>query len=246
MGDLMLREDRDGLAVLTLNRPDKMNSLNVALFEELNDHLEALERQIDSVGVVMVRGAGRCFSAGNDLTAIGSPTPRANFQSHVVGRLAALPQPVISAVHGHCYTGALELALAADFIVASENARFCDTHAKFAMTPVWGMSQRLPRRVGRAAAAEMMMSARLVSGSEAVAMGLANRCWPDDIFPDAIFLFAETMVANSWHSLRGVKALMRETDGMSLDEGLAYEVFRSPGLGPDAQDRIAAFSKPKR
>ena len=147
---LVLREDRGGAATLTLNRPEKLNALNVALFAELDEHIARLEAEPESVGLVIVRGAGRCFSAGHDLADIsaGERLPRANFQAGIIERLANLPQPVITAVHGHCYTGALELALAGDLIIAAESAKFADTHAKWALTPVWGMSQRLPRRVG--------------------------------------------------------------------------------------------------
>src|SRR5512137_1071229 len=181
MTALVLREDRDGLATLILNRPDKLNALTVDLFAELGAHVDAIARQTDSVGVVMVRGAGRCFSAGNDLAdiAAGRRPPRPHFQSEIVEKLANLPQPVISAVHGHCYTGGLELALAGDLIFAAESARFGDTHARWAMAPVWGMSQRLPRRVGTYKAREMMFTCKTYSGAEAAAMGLANFCVPD-------------------------------------------------------------------
>ena len=147
MSDLVIRRDAGAVTQLTLNRPDKLNALNVALFQALEAHVADIERA--PVGVVVLRGAGRCFSAGHDLgdIAAGERLPRPNFQSHVIERLADLPLPVISAVHGHCYTGALELALAGDIIVAAEGAKFADTHAKWALTPVWGLSQRLPRRV---------------------------------------------------------------------------------------------------
>ena len=120
MGETVLRQDRGGLATLTINRPDKLNSLNVEVFQDLNAHLAALEHETDEIGCVVLRGAGRCFSAGHDLGDIakGERLPRANFQSHVIERLANLPQPVITAVHSHCYTGALELALAGDEILA--------------------------------------------------------------------------------------------------------------------------------
>ena len=85
--------------------------------------------------------------------------------------------PVISAVHSHCYTGALELALAGDLIIASEDAKFADTHAKWALTR-YGMSQRLPRRVGRTKAMEMMLTARTVGAEEAAALELANQVLP--------------------------------------------------------------------
>src|SRR5688572_7194797 len=147
MSELVLRKDEDGVATLTLNRPDKLNALNVELFEELNGHVKDIQAG-KGVAVVVLRGAGKCFSAGHDLgdIASGEKLPEPHFQSKVIERLADLPLPVISAVHGHCYTGALELALCADIIFASANAKFADTHARWALTPVWGLSQRLPRR----------------------------------------------------------------------------------------------------
>jgi len=242
---LVLREDRDGLATLTLNRPEKMNALNVELFAELLAYIEAIERETESVGLVMLRGAGKCFSAGNDLSGIaaGVRAPKPSYQSEIVERLANLPQPVISAVHGHCYTGALELALAGDLIAVSASARIGDTHARFALSPIWGMSQRLPRRVGRAKAAEMMFTARAYSGAEALAMGLANFCFADEAFEAELAKLAETILANSWFSHRANKALLAETDGMRLKDGLAHEFYRSRGRGPDMEARIAAFAR---
>ena len=127
MAGLVLREDKDGLATLTLNRPDKLNALNVEMFMELSAHVDAIALDIDRIGLVVVRGAGKCFSAGHDLADIakGERPPRPNFQSNTIERLANLPQPVISAVHGHCYTGALELALAGDLIFAAAVREVC-------------------------------------------------------------------------------------------------------------------------
>jgi len=145
MSDLVLRSDSGGVATLTLNRPDKLNALNVELFAALDAHVRDIMKT--PVAVVVLRGAGRCFSAGHDLgdIAAGEKLPEPHFQANVIERLADLPMPVITAVHGHCYTGALELALAGDIVFASANAKFGDTHAKWALTPVWGLSQRLPR-----------------------------------------------------------------------------------------------------
>src|SRR4029453_6843949 len=94
----------------------------------------------------------------------GRKRPEPFFQSRVIERLADLPQPVISAVHGHCYTGALELALAGDIVFGAEGAKFADTHAKWALTPVWGMSQRLPRRVGTHRAREVVITCCTIGG----------------------------------------------------------------------------------
>src|SRR3979490_3049242 len=111
---LVLLDQRDGLATLTLNRPEKLNSLNVEMFKELLTHVEALEHHTAKIGPVILRGAGKCFSAGHDLKDIasGEHPPRPNFQSHVVERLASRPPPIISALHGQCYTRAPELELA--------------------------------------------------------------------------------------------------------------------------------------
>ena len=243
MPALILRDDKEGLATLTLNRPEKLNALTTALFAELDAHIGQIAAATDRVGLVVLRGAGKCFSAGNDLGGIaeGERPPRPHFQSEIIERLANLPQPVISAVHGHCYTGALELALAGDLIFAAHSAKFADTHGRWSLTPAWGMSQRLPRRIGFAKAREMMFTSRTYSGAEAAAMGLANFCVPDESFEAELNKLCQEILANSWFSHRGNKRLLIETEGLPLDAGLAYEALHTPGRGPDSQQRIAAF-----
>jgi enoyl-CoA hydratase/carnithine racemase len=243
MADLVLRQDRDGVACLTLNRPDKLNALNVALFKALEAQVADLEK--GSARVVVLRGAGRCFSAGHDLgdIATGEALPRPNYQSHVIERLADLPLPVISAVHGHCYTGALELALAGDIIVAAESAKFADTHAKWALTPVWGLSQRLPRRVGTYKAREMMFTCRTYSGRDAAGMGLANICIADADFDAAVDSLTAQILAQSSFSHAANKRLLAATDGMSQGAGLAHEIYYGEGRGPDMAARISAFTR---
>lgn len=244
MKDLVLREDRDGCATLRLNRPEKLNALTIDLFAALRDHLAAIAADTDRVGLVVVRGAGRCFSAGHDLSdiAAGEKPPTPHFASETVERLANLPQVVISAVHGHCYTGGLELALAGDLIVAAESARFADTHAKWSLTPVWGMSQRLPRRVGASKAREMMFTCRTYSGRQAEAMGLADICVPDSEFDRYVDGLADEILEHSWFSHRANKRLLLSTDGLPLAAGLAMESYRAEGAGPDVEQRIAAFA----
>ena len=243
MSELVVRNDAGRVAQLTLNRPEKLNALNVDLFRALEVHVADLERT--PVGVVVVRGAGKCFSAGHDLSdiAAGEALPRANYQSHVIERLADLPLPVVSAVHGHCYTGALELALAGDIILAAEGAKFADTHARWALTPVWGLSQRLPRRVGTYKAREMMFTCRTYSGREAEAMRLANLTVPDADFDAAIETLTAQILENSSFSHAANKRLLSATDGMSQGAGLAHEIYHSEGRGPDMAERIAAFTR---
>lgn len=244
MSALVTREDRNGLATLTLNRPEKLNALTVGVFRELRAHILDLKKD-DSVHCVVLRGAGKCFSAGHDLADIaeGESVPSLGWHSETLRLMEKLPKPVIAAVHGHCYTGALEVALAADFIVASETAKFGDTHAKWALTPIWGMSQRLPRRVGSATAKKLMFTAETVRADEALRIGLAEVIYPEATFWDDVQALAEQILANSPFSHAANKHLLEATDGRDMDGGLQWEITENEGVGPDMQARINTFLK---
>lgn len=237
------RTDKNGLALLTLNRPDKLNALTVGMFEELRAHVLDLYKD-ESIGCVVLRGAGKCFSAGHDLADIskGEKVPSRGWHSETLRLLERLPKPVIAAVHGHCYTGALEVALAADFILAAESAKFADTHAKWALTPIWGMSQRLPRRVGIATAKRLMFTAETVKAEDALRIGLAEMMVPDAEFDAAIEKLAAQILANSPFSHAANKRLLEATDARDMDSGLQWEVLNNEGVGPDMAARIGAFT----
>jgi enoyl-CoA hydratase/carnithine racemase len=242
-----VRSDQAGVAVLTMNRPDVLNALSPKLFEELRAHVDRLSRQTESVGCVVLRGAGRSFSAGNDLNAIraGERAPSPHFQAETLDALELLPQPVIASVQGHCYTGALELVLACDLLLVAESAKLADTHGKWGMTPTWGMSQRLPRRIGELRAKQVMFSGRAVTGREAVALGLANECVPDAELEARTLELAREIAANSWFTLRTEKALMRGGADLPPSQALAYERANSPGAGPDMAERLKSFGAKK-
>jgi enoyl-CoA hydratase/carnithine racemase len=244
MGALVLCDIAAGLCTLTLNRAEKLNALSVASFRELDSHLDAIKPQ--DVGCILLTGAGRSFCAGHDLDGIASGDENAavgRFETGVIERLATMPMPVVAAVRGHCLTGGLELALAADIIIASDTAKFADTHAKWDLVPIWGLSQRLPRRIGEARAKEMMFASRTYSGAEAVAMGLANLCVPDTQLEAETQRFCADVLANSWRSNRAMKKLMRDTDAMTLHAGIAWELHHSEGRGPEMAERIARLRK---
>ncbi|MEM6707411.1 MAG: enoyl-CoA hydratase/isomerase family protein [Pseudomonadota bacterium] len=244
MSEVLLREDRNGVATLLLNRPDKLNALTVEMFECLRAAVRAVKKD-DSIHCVVIRGAGKCFSAGHDLADIagGERVPSPGWHSETLRMLEKLPKPVIAAVHGHCYTGALEVALAADFIVASSSARFGDTHAKWALTPVWGMSQRLPRRVGSATAKRLMFTAEMFKADEALRIGLAELVFDEASFDADLDAFCARIVDNSSFSHAANKRLLEATDGNAIDAGLQWEWMESEGSGPDAQARIERFLK---
>ncbi len=240
---LILRTDADGIATLMLNRPEALNALSPSLFVELRGHLESIAAAPDDIGVVVLRGVGRSFSSGNDIKAIqaGDRAPSPTFQAETLDFIEAMPQPVIASVQGHCYTGALELALACDLLVAAESARFADTHGKWSMTPTWGMSQRLPRRIGPLRAKQLMYTGTPITGQHAVDIGLANLCVPEDELETTTSELARTIVANSWHTLRADKRLVNEGQRYTLADGLAYERQTSPGAGPDMAERLKSF-----
>ncbi len=242
----VLREIKDGLMTLTINRADKLNALSFECFKEFAAATDYARAHTGEIGCVVLKGAGRSFCAGNDLSGLGSvfnEGDNSRFRSDTVEKLAGLPQPVIAAVQGHCLTGGLEIALAADIVICSENAKFGDTHGKWDLVPVWGLSQRLPRRVGRAKALEMSFSGRFYSGRQAETMGLANFCVADGELDAAVAAFVKDVLENSWRSSRAIKKLVDDTDGLPLKMGLAHEVHRSEGLGPETQARLARMRK---
>ena len=239
MSELVLREDDGGIATLTLNRPDKRNALNLALWGELDAHVDAIAAAGAAIGAVILRANGPSFCAGNDLKERGLDAPRPQYQASIVTKLAELPQPLIVAVQGGCFTGGLELALAGDIIVAGESANFADTHGKFGLVPIWGMSQRLPRRVGTWKAREISFTGLPVSGAQAARIGLANHCVADADLDAAARRLAEAIAAQSRHSVFAYKRLYREQADLTLDAGLEHEVANSAGVAPDIAERIA-------
>ena len=248
MTDLVTRDNRQGAAILTLNRPDKMNALTKDVFEALEQHVDALARERRTVGVVVLRGAGGNFSSGYDMQEVLNYVrahAKPHYNSEVIEKVAALPQPVISAVQGHCSTGALELALAADLIVAGESARFCDAYGRWGLTPIWGLSLRLPHRVGTAKAAEMMFTCRGYTGAEAYEMHLANYLYADAEFDARLQQLMDNVLANSWYANALSKRALAESDGLSLRDSHALELFKNEGLAPDALQRIERFFKRK-
>jgi enoyl-CoA hydratase/carnithine racemase len=249
MSKLVLRENRDGAAVLTLNRPEKLNALSKDLVDCLEDHVDKLARETKTVGLVILRGAGDNFSAGHDMAEVLAQV-KAHAKPHhyveVIEKIANLPQPVITAVQGHCSTGALELALAGDLIVAAASARFCDAYARWGLTPIWGLSLRLPHRVGTAKAAEMMFTCRSYSGAEAHDMHLANFCFADDRFEAELMALSNDILANSWYSNQVNKRVLIESDGLTLHDAHALALFKNEGLAPDAAARVTKFFKGRK
>lgn len=235
---LVLRGDDGGVTTLTLNRPDKLNALTPEVFEQLRAHLGAIATD-DSVRVVVLAGAGRSFCAGHDLGAIasGHRAPE-HFESETVDALEQLPQPTICRIQGHCFTGGLELALGCDLLIAAASAKLGDTHGQWGLVPIWGMSIRLPERVGRSTAKELMFTSRRIDGDEAARLGLVDRSVPDDELDAAVAALAAEIAANSPGTNRRVKRLVADAARMERSQALAWERRTPYGRPEDMAERM--------
>lgn len=240
----ILLDKREGVATITLNRPQSLNALSVPLWMELQRVVAELHND-DAVSVVILTGAGRSFSAGNDIRTMGNPPAGVSLriQLEVIDALEALPQPVIAAVHGYCLTGALELLLACDLVLAAESARIGDTHAKFGLVPTWGGNMRLPRRVGLAQAKEMVYTCRFYSAEECRAFGLVNQVVPDDELLEAARSLARDIQANSRESIAKQKKIINSGWSHSLADGLEWIERFHPGSAADMAERLGQFGK---
>ena len=243
--DLVIRGDSAGVATLTLNRPDKLNALTPAVFVALRRHLDAIAAD-PSVGCVVLMGAGRSFCAGHDLAAIADHAAASNphFEAETIDALEALPQPTIARLHGHCFTGGLELALGCDILLAAESSRLGDTHGQWGLAPIWGLSVRLPQRVGVSRAKELMFTSRRISGSTAAAIGLVDYCVADDELDAAVARLAAEVLANSRGSNRIAKALVAAAGERSWQDALRFERQMPFGMPEDMAQRMGAVGRP--
>ncbi len=237
----------DGVTTITLNRPDALNAITPSMLEALDAAVAAADADPEQ-RIVVLTGTGRAFSAGVDLKALGQTSPANGVVGtlldeparRLTNRLSTMPTVSIAKVNGFCFTGALEIALACDLMVVAEEAKLGDTHAKFALRPTWGMSQRLPRAVGPAKARELSFTARTFTGVEALEMGMACRAVPAAELDAEVASLSADIVANSAGSLAAYKDLYDASDRLGLSDGLAYEAANDYPIA-DTAERLAGF-----
>ena len=231
MSDQPLLIDRDGpVAVLTLNRPEALNALSLALETALCTAFRDLSTDPD-VRVIIVTGAGRAFSVGVDLKELEATGTGARDwlgKDSLIEIIRACPIPIIAAVNGYAITGGMELAMLADFIIASDQAKFADTHARVAITPSWGMTQILQRRIGPARAKQMSLTCAFVDADKALAWGLVNEVVGPDCLMTRVREIADEIAETERTTMDKIWRLIDDGGGRPLDEALAMEhaVFR--------------------
>jgi enoyl-CoA hydratase len=230
MSDEIVVERRaSGVAVVILNRPQAMNALSATLRAALYEVMVTL-RDDENVRVIVLTGAGeRAFTAGLDLKELGSGSAGlavatdADPRSNPVRAVESCGKPVIGAINGVAITGGFELALACDVLIASENARFADTHALVGIMPGWGLSQKLQRIVGAARAREMSFTGRFIDAATALDWGLVSRVVPQaQLLPEALAL-AESMAFVDPAFIREYRHLMETGASLPLRDALEYE-----------------------
>jgi enoyl-CoA hydratase/carnithine racemase len=213
-----------------LNRPDVLNALSPNLIQELKKALQEIAED-STCHVLIVKGAGRAFCAGVDLKAMNESLVGGQFTAaeilqdgnEIARIIRNMPQPAIAQVHGHCYTGATELMLFFDLIVASEDAKIGDTHAKWGILPKWGMTQRLPRLIGLLKAKEMSFTCKPLTGREAETLGLVNKAVPVEELEYTVHQLANDILQNSAQTIAAMKKVYNEGWDATLSEGLNIE-----------------------
>ncbi len=230
MSTSVLLEEREGaVATLTLNRPDAMNALSRDLRDALAQAFRRLQADPE-IRVAILTGAGRAFCAGYDMKELsaGSMGDTADsVASDLADAIADFDGPILAAINGHAITGGFELALACDVLIASEQAKFADTHARVGMLPGWGLSQLLPRLIGESRAKEISLTGNFVGSEQALAWGLVNHVLPpDELLPRARQLAAD-MASCVPGVVRDYKKLIDDGLGMPLAAALELEKSRA-------------------
>ena len=246
MTDLLLSETRDGVAILTLNRPDKLNALNYALIDRLLSRLDLIETD-DDVRAVILTGAGeRAFSAGGDIhefslsVAEGTDAALRDFVmrgQRLTARLEAFRKPVIAAVNGLAFGGGCEITEAVPLAVASERALFAKPEIKLAMPPTFGGTQRLPRLAGRKRALELLLTGDTFSAGRAAELGLVNQVVPHEELMRAAFDLARRIVVHSQTAVASILTAVARGINLSIAEGLLVEAEQFARVAPTADLR---------
>lgn len=246
--------EKGSVATLTLNRPDQLNAITWDMIRALDAAITSVARTKD-VRAVLVTGAGRAFSAGGDLKAyrrlqrdpVGFPRFVAELHA-TFGRLRTLPVPVIAVINGVTAAGGLELALNCDIAMVAQSARIGDCHLNFGQMGGGGVLTLLPRFVGIARAAELVLSGRLLTAHEALEWGLVSRVVPDEQLTDAALGLVEEIARKSPLAVANAKYVMTSvwSESASIRAGLRLELERNAVYcltSEDAPEGLAAFAE---
>jgi enoyl-CoA hydratase/carnithine racemase len=239
------------VGIATLNRPEALNALNTQLLNELAEALEAWDKD-DAVRCIIVTGGEKAFAAGADIKEMQpksySDMYRENLYGAQLDRITRVKKPIIAAVAGFALGGGCELAMACDFIIAAETAKFGQPEITLGITPGLGGSQRLARSVGKAKAMDLCLTGRMMDAAEAEASGLVARVVPAELLQEEALKTAQKIAAQSLPAAQQVKEAVNRAYEASLAEGLLFErrLFHARFATHDQKEGMAAFAEKRK
>jgi enoyl-CoA hydratase len=243
----ILMEKEGRVAILTVNRPDKLNALNDQVREDLLAALAEIEHD-DAVGVVVITGSGeKSFIAGADIGEFAGRTPfdqrHAMRSPRIFDIMSSFPKPVIAMINGFCLGGGCELALSCDFRVASDKARFGQPEINLGLIPGGGGTQRLPRQVGLGHAMRLILSGDMIQAAEAKEIGLVELVFPHEELRAKTLELANRIASKSPLTLKVAKEAVRASQRMAIEEGVLYErdLFCLCFSSADKEEGVKAF-----
>ena len=239
-------ENKDHICLIKLNRPDALNALNTQLLEELCTALEKADAN-DKVRCIVITGSEKAFAAGADIKEMSTKSfvevYNENLFADSTDRLTAIRKPIIAAVAGYALGGGCELAMACDFIIAADSAKFGQPEINLGVIAGMGGSQRLTRFVGKSKAMDMNLTGRFMDAEEAERSGLVSRVVPAKKLMDEAMAAAARIAEKSMASLKAAKEAVNRSYETTLSEGLLFErrVFHSLFATEDQKEGMAAF-----
>ena len=249
----LLVEERDGVAVLTVNRPESLNALDGAVLAELEQALRALEAAAATKAVVVTGAGEKAFVAGADIAAMAGMSPQEARAFSLAGQrvmasLQRMRKPVIAAVNGYALGGGLELALACDFVYAAESARFGAREVALGIIPGFGGTQYLARLVGPNRARELVFTARTFSAQQAKEWGIVNEVVPAGQVVAAALETTRQITANSLSAVAVAKEAITSGADMAREDGLRLEAALFAALfgGEDQREGMSAFLEKRK
>jgi enoyl-CoA hydratase len=246
-------EKSEGIATITLNRPEALNAFSREVVEEI---LQALEdvRNDENVRVVVLTGAGeKAFSAGADIKSMSGMTVLKARGLSLMGEklcvaLENFEKPVVAALNGYALGGGLEVAMSCDLCIASENARMGQTEINIGLIPGWGGTQRLTRLIGRTKAKELVFTGRMIDAKTAQQLGIINMAVPPDKFKETVRQFALELASKAPIAVRVAKALINKGADIGLDSAVALERegFGVVASTDDLKEGVSAFTEKRK
>ncbi|HUW47968.1 MAG TPA: enoyl-CoA hydratase-related protein [Patescibacteria group bacterium] len=249
----IIYDKNEGVATITLNRPEALNAFSKEVVEEILHALEDVKTD-EAVRVVVLTGAGeKAFSAGADIKAmVGMTALKARELSLMGERLCVglenLEKPVIAAINGYALGGGLEVAMSCDLRIASENAKMGQTEINIGLIPGWGGTQRLTRLVGMTKTKELVFTGRIIDAKTAEQIGIVNMVVPVDKFRETVSQFAKDLASKAPVALKVAKALINKGSDIGLESALALERegFGVVGSSDDLKEGISAFTEKRK